>query len=314
MLFIRKLVVTISSLLMLAACDPVVPVEPITSSRFESFDVHGYIPPSPVGIVYLFHGTGGSAGMALKIETIDQTNELVSRGYGWIATESTERTGNKRWNVFDASLATNPDLARLARLHAYLIANTDVNDSTPIYGIGMSNGARMVTLFGQSFAESGYPVAAVAPFNGRAALPVKVVGGLTVPGFWVSSENDNPSTTEGIIADQQASAMLGTTTQLVVKPEEPLLPLRFTRISAIDPEEAVEIYHTLQGTGAWDENGKRLIAIEPLASMLEQLPLAKNTGATASQIMNQIRAMLAVHQFVGYYRVPLADFFDAQRE
>ena len=53
----------------------------------------------PRGIVYVFHGTGGSANFAEKIETTDVLNRLIARGYGFVSTSSTERTGNKRWNA-----------------------------------------------------------------------------------------------------------------------------------------------------------------------------------------------------------------------
>lgn len=303
----------VCSLLATAACDPVIPVAPISTTVFEGFIVHSHIPDNPVGIVYLFHGTGGSAEIAYKIEMLDQTNELVERGYGWVATESTERTGNKRWWVFDSSLATNPDLARLTRLHGELVASTDVTNDTPIFGIGMSNGARMATLFGQSFADNGYPVVAVAPFNGRAAPSVKVSGGLTVPGFWVTSVNDTTAPPAGVIEDQLASATLGTTTQLVTKTEEPLLPVRFTRIPAIDIDEAIAITEALIATGIWDEDGNRVLDLDTSLQLLEALSLPTNFGATQAQLRSQIYAILAVHQFVGLYRESLVNFFDTQR-
>src|SRR6185295_13444245 len=110
------------------------------------FDVISYVPEHPRGIVYLFHGTGGSARFAAKVETTDVLNRLVARGYGFVSTSSTERTGDWRWNAADPSLATNSDLARLTRLQAHIVATTPVEANTPLVGIGMSNGARFVTL------------------------------------------------------------------------------------------------------------------------------------------------------------------------
>ena len=60
---------------------------------------------------------------------------LIARGYGFVSTSSTERTGNKRWNVFNTSLPqSNPDLARLGRLQANLVATTPLEAGTPIVG------------------------------------------------------------------------------------------------------------------------------------------------------------------------------------
>lgn len=308
-----KLAFIASLLLTLVACDPVTPVATINSTQFEGFRVYSVVPENPVGVVYLFHGSGGSANIALKIEPIDQTNALVKRGYAWVATESTQRTGTKRWNVFDASLTSNPDLARLTRLHAHLIANTAITEETPLFGIGMSNGARMVTLFGQVFADHGYPVAAIAPFMGTAAPFVQASGGLRIPGFWVNAENDSIVDPDAVAADQQASAALGTPSVLYTKQEEPMLPLRFTRIPAIDTEEAVAIADTLAATGVWDAEGNRVTDVATMIAALNELVVPPGTGALPSQIGDQVGAMLAFHEFTAVFAHYLADFFDEHR-
>ena len=298
--------------LLVAACAPVVPVENADDWSFEGFQVYSFVPEDPVGIVYVFHGSGGSAEIANKIEPTDQLNELVERGYGWVATESTERTGDKRWEVVNPSLTTNPDLARLTRLHDELTATTGVEVTTPIFGIGMSNGARMVTLFGQTFSDAGYPVAAIAPFMGTAAPVVRQGGGLDVPGIWVLAENDTVTDNAQIVLDQAANATSGATSQLLTKVEEPLLSARFTRIPAIDDGEAEVIRSALEGTGGWNEDGTRVLPIDDLIPLVLDLNLPPSFGATSAQVRNQIQAMLAMHQFVGLYRTQVADFFDAQ--
>ncbi|MGI9602382.1 MAG: hypothetical protein ACR2QE_10885, partial [Acidimicrobiales bacterium] len=306
----RVMVVLVA--LVALACEPVVPAAEADSWSFEGFQVYSYVPPEPVGIVYVFHGSNGSAEIANRIETTDQLNELVERGYGWVATESTLRTGNKRWEVNDPSLVTNPDLARLTRLHDELIDDTGVAADTPIFGIGMSNGARMVTLFGQAFADNGYPVAAVAPFMGQLAGPVRSAGGLTVPAFWVIAENDGVVPNTAITADHQQQVALGVPTRLHTKVEEPLLSARFTRIPAIDEIEAEAIRQALEDTGAWDAGGTRVLGIAETLTLVSQLTLPPSFGATASQVRNQIEALLAVHQFVGIFRTGVGNFFDAQ--
>ena len=294
------------------ACAPVVPAAPATSWQFEGFQVYAHVPADPVGVVYVFHGSGGSAEIVNRIEPTDQLNALVARGYGWVATESTDRTVDRRWDVADPSLVSNPDLARLDRLHDELIATTAVAADTPMFGIGMSNGARMVTLWGQVFADSGHPVAAVAPFMGRAALPVRSAGGLTVPGFWVMAENDSVVSNPQIVTDQAANAANGVASELRTKNEEPLLAARFTRIPAIDETEAEAIRAALEGTGVWDEHGVRVMSIEDATPLILGLTLPPSFGATPAQVLNQIEAVLAVHQFVGLFGHEVADFFDDQ--
>ena len=310
---LQNILATCLAVLVLSACDPVNAPAELTSSEFEGFTVHSAIPANPVGIVYLFHGTGGSAQFGLKIETLDQTNQLLARGYGWVATESTQRDGNKRWDVNNPLITTNPDLARLARLHAHLVATTPVTDETPIFGIGMSNGARMVSLFGQVFADSGYPVVAVAPFMGTAAPWVKLTGGLRVPGFWVNAINDATVAPDAVAADQAASAALGVPSVLFTKLEEPLLPIRFTRIPAIDLDEAEQIYLSLAGSGVWDAQGNRQVELNTAIVAILSTPVPPGTGATPAQVRNQVSAMLGLHQFTAAFAPFVADFFEAQR-
>lgn len=294
------------------ACDPVVPIEDPEQWVFEGFDVYSYVPDDPVGVVHVFHGTGGSAAIATRIEMTDQLNELVARGYGWVATESTQRTGNRRWNVLDPDPAQNPDLARLARLHDRVIDDTDVTAETPIFGIGMSNGARMVTLFAQVFADAGRPVAAVAPFMGRAAPSVQAEGGLRVPGYWVVAENDTTVDNVAIEVDQRANAATGAESRLVRKAEEPLLAARFTRIPQIDAEEAEAIRAALEATGGWDADGVRVLPVDEVEARVAELTVPRSFDAPANEVRAQVQAILAVHQFVGFHKYGLADFFDAQ--
>ena len=304
--------VLLAGLLVATACAPVSHVVEPDAWEFEGFTVYSHVPDDPVGIVYLFHGTGGSADIANRIESVDQLNELVERGYGWVSTESTERTGDKRWNVFDPGIASNPDLARLTRLHTRLVDETEVDETTPIFGIGMSNGARMVTLFGQVFANEGYPVAAVAPFMGEAAPLVNLTGGLTVPAFWVIAENDTVVDNDAIRADQAANAATGAASTIVVKREEALTGFRFLRIPAIDATESTAIRTALVASGVWDEQGRRVVAIDEVPGALAGLRVPPSFGASDADVRDQIQVILALHQFTGVFRVAVADFFDAR--
>ena len=119
----RLIAVAAAGMALLSGC-AVIPSVQWQHSTFEGFEVISYVPEHPKGMVYVFHGTNGSAAFAERVETTDVINRLVSRGYGFVSTSSTERTGNRRWLVTDPSLTTNPDLARLARLQAHLVATT----------------------------------------------------------------------------------------------------------------------------------------------------------------------------------------------
>ena len=298
-----------ASALVINACGPVTPSVTFTHSQFEGFDVISYVPAQPTAIAYVFHGSQGSANFAEKVETVDVLNELIGRGYGFVATESTERTGNKRWNVSNPSLQTNPDLARLTRLHQHLIDTTGVGASTPIVGIGMSNGSRFVTLFGQTWSDAGFPVKAIAPYMGRIAAPVEQSGGLTVPSFFVTAENDFTSPPGPIVVNYNDTAAAGTPAELRVAEERNLTNARFLRIPGIDGTEAQEIFDALVDAGIWNAAGERIVTIDEAVAMAANVDLPPSVNPQRAEIVNQCALVLAVHQMRADYKVPMADFF-----
>ena len=80
---------------------------------------------------------------------------MTDRGYGFVATDSTERTGRKQWDIVDTTRQTNPDLARIDRLRQRMIDSTPVTPATPVYGIGMSNGSAFVCLWATASIDAG---------------------------------------------------------------------------------------------------------------------------------------------------------------
>ena len=65
----------------LAGCvTPVTPSVTFTHSTFEGFPVISYVPDHPVAMIYLFHGSNGSADFAEKVETTAVLNAFIARG------------------------------------------------------------------------------------------------------------------------------------------------------------------------------------------------------------------------------------------
>jgi hypothetical protein len=297
----------------LAACvTPITPKPPPTPSTFEGFDVVSYIPAHPKGLVYLFHGTGGSADFATKVDTVDVLNRFVAEGYGYVSTSSTERTGNKRWLQSDPSLTTNPDLARLVRLQQHLVDTTGVTSTTPLVGIGMSNGARFVTLWGQTWKDANYPVRAIWASHGRIASPVAT---LTVPTIFSTSANDFTSPTAQIVADYLRTTNAGTPTRFFDSLERPLTAPRFMRIPGIDANEANQIVAALKATGVWDDAGQRVvpdIAQAVAQAGTAQLPASVTAEGLGNDVANEVARVLAVHQFTSEFGADALAFVDAQ--
>jgi hypothetical protein len=289
----------------------VTPVVQFQHTTFEGLPVISYVPEHPRGIVYVFHGTGGSASFAEKIETTDVLNRLIVRGYGFVSTSSTERTGDKRWNAADPSLTSNPDLARLARLQAHLVATTPVEANTPIVGIGMSNGARFVTLWGQSWKDAGYPVKAIWASHGRTAEPYSGPGQLKVPVVFTTSANDFTSAPGGVAASFVAAHNHGTPSEFYMSQERKLNTVQYERIPGIDPEKSKQIFFSLVASGVWDGQGNRVDSdIQDAAGRALSAPMPASLAPLRAAINDESLLILAVHQFTAEYAEQVIAFFN----
>jgi len=309
----RRLVLTAAIALVaagvLAGC-AVVPAVQWQRTTFEGFPVISYVPEHPRGMVYLFHGTNGSASFADRIETTDVLNRLVAQGYGFVSTSSTERTGNKRWKVSDPSLTANPDLARLVRLQAHLVATTGLAANTPLVGVGMSNGARFVTLWGQAWRNAGYPVKAIWASHGNTAAPFAAQGQLTVPTVFSTSEHDFTVPPGQVVLDFSRTRDAGTPTELYISRERNLKGSQYERIPGIDSNEGKQIVAALIATGVWNAQGARVEPdVEQAAARATTATLPESVRADANEINNETALLLAVHQFTAEYADPTIAFF-----
>jgi hypothetical protein len=304
------LVAVLATGLVAAGCT-VTPSVTFQHSTFEGFPVISYVPEHPRGMVYVFHGSNGSAGFAERVETVDVLNMLIARGYGFVSTSSTERTGDKRWDVFNTSLQSNPDLARLGRLQANLVATTPLEAGTPLVGIGMSNGARFVTLWGQSWKVAGYPVKAIWASHGNAAPSVEGAGKLTVPTVFSTASHDFTVPPLQVIADYNTAHDSGTPSELYISQERRLNTDQYLRIPGIDSGEAKAIFNALVATGVWNAQGDRIVSdIQQATTRAAAASFPASVDPQRNEIVNETALILAVHQFTAEFGGRATAFFD----
>jgi hypothetical protein len=304
-----RLVAALAVAFVVGGC-AVTPSVPFQHSTFEGFQVISYVPDNPRGLVFVFHGTGGSAAFAERLETVDVLNRLIGQGYGFVSTSSTERTGDRRWEVANGSLTTNPDLARLIRLRTHLVDTTPVTASTPLVGIGMSNGARFVTLWGQTWKNAGFPVKAIWASMGRIAPPVSAPGALTVPTFFTTAVNDFTVPPGGIVADFVQTHDAGTPTELHFSHERDLSPGPYLRIPGVDSNEAQQIFDALVDTGVWNSQGERVVSdIRQAVAQASTVDLPASVTGQGSAIQDETAVQLAVHQFTAEHVSKVNAFF-----
>jgi hypothetical protein len=184
---------------------------------------------------------------------------------------------------------------------------------TPLVGIGMCNGARFVTLWGQTWKAAGYDVRAIWASMGRTADPVTAAGGLTVPTVFTTANNDFTSPPGGVINSYLAAKNRGTPTDIHVSGERNLTPLQYERIPGISVTTASDIVKSLEATGVWDSTGKRMVpdiqqAVARAATV--KLPPAVAAANAGNDVENETAVLLAVHQFTAEFKLPVRAFFD----
>ena len=301
----------VALLAVVAAGCAVTPAKEFEHSTFEGFDVVSYVPDQPRGLVYLFHGSNGSAAFAERVESTDVLNRLIGQGYGFVSTSSTERTGDRRWEVGSSSTTANPDLARLARLHTHLVNTTAVAASTPVVGIGMSNGARFVTLWGQVWKNAGYPVKAIWASMGRIAGPGAAPGALTVPTVFSTAVNDFTVPPGPIVTNFVDTQEAGTPTELYFSQERDLRPVPYLRIPGIDRSEADQIVDALVATGVWNAAGERIVRdIQQAAAQAVTAQFPPSVAGQLGAISDETALQMAVHQFTAEHVGKVQAFFD----
>ncbi|MBL8769925.1 MAG: hypothetical protein JNK30_00965 [Phenylobacterium sp.] len=269
------------------------------------------IPRKPVGLVYLFHGTGGSEAFATRRHTRILTGKLLARGYGVAAAPSGRRTAPVQWDLGSVGSAENADIAYMLALHETLIRRGEIERATPVFTTGMSNGGGFANVFGVGALRAGLPVRAIADYMGpipAAARPPAVAARDYPPMFLVLGENDGlvSAQTVGDVARSLAEA--GATVELHQPREQAVSPATFGVIEGLGDEARRAIFQGLVDAAVLDAAGRRLVFRDrPVLGRPEMAELARMipAGPHSRDVMDELLIAWSAHQM-------RSDFADAQ--
>ena len=113
-------------------------------------NVYYFFPTNPIGVVYLFHGTGGDAGSFIRgIEMRSFTNAAIASGYAIISTEGEEITlnqdidgdGGRRFMTQPIDTVNNVDYRNIKIITEEFKSRGWMTANTPRFSIGMSAGS-----------------------------------------------------------------------------------------------------------------------------------------------------------------------------
>jgi len=284
-------------------------------------NVYYYFPNSPKGIIYLFHGTGGTAAnFVYSEENRSFINVAIADGYAIVATESEETTLNQdlnldgtiRWMTNPIDTVTNPDYLNIKTLHTEFIDRNWISSNTPRFSVGMSAGSNFSAAVSNIFnfeAGAGYcSKANNTGFDTR----------LSPWAFRLAKYDDNPSYDAPLghyFAFQNDSTLeaRGICHDMLIHNRQPIYPERFARVPGISILNSQAIFNELLTNNQIDGDHFALNS-EVIKANVQGNPSTYPTIVSLlSQGLNglsQIAASNAEHSFYSDYNYETLSFFN----
>jgi CubicO group peptidase (beta-lactamase class C family) len=270
----------------------------INGSRYRQL-----IPANPRGLVFSFHGSGGSGDLPFtKSEARVATRLLLSRGFGVIGLDSVNRV-DRQWNPQFA--LSNPDVVNVQGIIEHLRTAGTIGASTPIHCEGTSNGggfcSRISALLGfraQSLmiADGIEPIMAQTP----------------VPTIWTLGRFD-PTLAPGYLerAAQSAAGMSarGIVNELNIVEASPVYPERFARIDGVSVADSTALVASLRSAGFLDASGR--VIRDPRGNALDAI-IPAALRSRSGEIVAQMELAAAAHEYYSDHAHRVVHFFEAQ--
>ncbi|HMT07463.1 MAG TPA: hypothetical protein PKA82_05620 [Pyrinomonadaceae bacterium] len=264
-----------------------------------------YFPSSPVGVIFHFHGQGGSASLFYSnLERRIFANEAVAEGYAVVSIDSADRV-NRDWNTSN-DLATSPDIQNVQAAIDRFISLGLMTANTPKFAHGFSKGA-------------GFSPRVARALNFRAtsmsclAGTPDIINITTIPTIWTMAQLDGTIMAGGVAqsrANHQNLLNRSIPTQWHLAVPSPVYPERFWRITGLTAADSQAIYNSLKQTGFLD--GRNFLLADPDASGWQAVIPTQYSSFTAA-ISDQLRICWTEHTFFSDYNRRVLDFFNTYR-
>ena len=280
------------------------PAWSLTEETINGVDVLYYIPPTPVGIIFRFHGSGGSAQSTLSsIESRIFSNDAVAAGYGIIALDSSDRvTGD--WSFLPPP--NNPDITNVQAVITNFLQRGIISSNDPIVAQGTSRGgvfSSMAAYFLNFKADAIYIGFAV-----DAVMPVT-----TVPTIFCAAANDDQDLV-GPVGNQRAHDQAvslqnrGVMASFNQHPATPVYPERFWRLANFTETDSHNIYNALKTGGFLD--GRNFLIDNPRNTNWQSV-IPTQYLPYSSGISTILGSSYANHSFFSDYNSRVLRFYAA---
>jgi hypothetical protein len=264
-----------------------------------------FFPANPVGVIFHFHGQGGSANLLFSnSERRVFANEAVAEGYAIVAVDSNDRV-NRDWSTSN-DIATSPDIQNVQTAINLFIMRGWMTASTPVFAHGFSKGA------GFSPRVSRALNFRATSMNCLAGTP-DIINITTIPTIWCMAVNDGTIMAGGVaqsFVNHQNLVSRGVPTQYYRAFPSPVYPERFWRIPGLTANDSRVIHDALRANGILD--GRDFQLQDPDVSGWQAfVPAQYNSFSTS--ISDQLRICWTEHTFFSDYDRRILDFFNTYR-
>ncbi|MDQ2863759.1 MAG: hypothetical protein M3R50_08970 [Bacteroidota bacterium] len=286
--------------------------------------VYYYFPAGHKGIVYLLHGTSGTAANLVgDYEWQQLIKDLVTDNFAVIVTEAEEATtkvdanadGKLRWTLLPVDTIRNIDFANIRIITDTFYHRGLTDRSKPKYSIGMSDGGFFSA--GLSYIynfKSGVQYCAQGSAN--------LMQGTSIPTQFCMARNDDAQEV-GIQGDADALSYSnsmkarGVCSKYYINERSPIYPERFARSGDISTTQSTAIFNELQSKGYIDSKNYFKGISDSLISDIQNNPV--NFPVIRSLTLNQIQFMIeqikisaANHHIYSDYNRATLRFLDTQ--
>jgi dienelactone hydrolase len=271
--------------------------------------VWSYFPANHRGVVFLFHGSAGSAANLLASgEVAAFVRDASARGLGVVAIDSYDRSrSSANWQT-SPSAAGNADMQRVAAVRRNLIAAKILAATEKVYLWGFSAGGIFSSLFTQTVQNDlGFPVAA----NVLMASPgdAGAMAATSVPTIIITEANDN--VVPYLAAAQSFNALIsrGISSQLWTNGAMPVFDNRFWGIPGLSQMDSQTIYGALRSSGYLSADGYVLGDPEADAAWAAVIP--EQFSKYVPDITDRLNASYAGHGPTANFNKKILDFYES---
>ena len=286
--------------------------------------VYSYFPLNHKGIVYFFHGSGGSAQSVItNYEFLQLLKVLVNDGFGVIITEAEEATtgidanadGKLRWSTYPVDTLLNVDYVNIRNITDTFYNRGITNRAIPRYSIGMSNGG-------------AYSAALSFAYNFKAGISYCAPGGAiiaqatSVPfqfcmARFDNNENVGPQGNADALANYNTLTARGICSKFFIKERSPLYAERFARRGDIPVASSKAIFTELKNNGFIDSKNHFIGYSSALITAFQANPalfpqINSLTLLQISFVVEQINLAVSDHEMYSDYNKATLRFLNTQ--